>query len=54
MYNKHMPVAMEIAVELDGMERMNLDQRLGWNLEEASEDVSLTRRARAVQCEADI
>lgn len=54
MYTKHMSVAMEIAVDLDGMGRMNLDQWLDWDLEEASEDVSLTLRARAVQREADI
>ncbi len=54
MYVKHMSVAMEIAVDLHGMGRMNLDQWLDWDLEEASEDVSLTLRVRTVPSEADI
>lgn len=54
MYTVHMPVAMEMAVDLDGMGRMNLVLWLYWDLEEATKDVSLTLRARAEQGNANI
>ena len=47
VYTKHKPVAMEMAADTDGMGRMNLKQWLDGDLEEPSEDVSLTLEARA-------